>query len=101
MYESPMQLIMDDIYKQIQVEQENTVYQVIQSIGVNVDKDELIKALNYDREQYQKGFDDGYRSFAADFLNKLIKSQTKCYNPNVLIRMSIIVDILDSIKRGE
>ena len=28
-------------------------------VGVYVDKEELIKALKYDREQYQKGYEDG------------------------------------------
>ncbi len=71
MYESPIQLVMNDMYNQIQVEQENTVYKAIQSIGVNVDKDELIKALNYDQEQYQKGFDDGYRDGAKEIVEAL------------------------------
>lgn len=64
MYESPIQLMMNDMYKQIQVEQEITVYKAIQSIGVNVDKDKLIKALKYDREQYNKGYADGIKEFA-------------------------------------
>ena len=64
MYESPIQLMMNDMYKQIQVEQENTVYKAIQSIGVNVDKNELIKALKYDRNQYNKGYADGIKEFA-------------------------------------
>lgn len=100
MYESPIQLMMNDMYNQIQVEQENTVYKAIQSIGVNVDKDELIKALNYDRQQYQKGFDDGYHSFANDFYCKLME-----YSPdskgNTLIRMKDIIGILIYVKAGD
>lgn len=34
---------------------------VRQHIGVDVDKEELTKALKYDREQYQKGYKDGKR----------------------------------------
>lgn len=30
-------------------------------LGVKVDRDELIKAMNYDREQYKKGFENGYK----------------------------------------
>lgn len=40
--------------------QENEVMMQINQY-VNVDKDELIKALNYDRDQYHKGFEDGAR----------------------------------------
>lgn len=100
MYEPPIQLIMNDALKQIQTAQENTIYKTIQSIGVNVDKDELIKALRYDRLQYQKGFDDGYHSFADDFYNKFKKCSKGC-NPDALIRMSDIIKILISVKAGE
>ena len=31
---------------------------ITQSMGYEIDKEELIKALNYDREQYNKGFSD-------------------------------------------
>ena len=33
-----------------------------QTIGYQIDKAELIKALNYDREQYDKGYQDGKSS---------------------------------------
>jgi hypothetical protein len=100
MYESPIQLIMNDMYKQIQVEQENTVYKAIQSIGVNVDKDELIKALNYDRKQYQKGYKDGRQHFAYEFY-KILTEDCTYYNPDAPITMKTIVNILDFVKRGE
>ena len=51
------------------MEQENTVYKAIQSIGVNVDKDELIRALKYDRDQYDKGFDDGKKQTAKEIIS--------------------------------
>lgn len=35
---------------------------ITQTVGFAVDKDELIKALNYDRDQYNKGYRDGYLS---------------------------------------
>lgn len=38
---------------------EGDIYRAIQTYNINVDKDELIKALNYDRHQYEKGFSDG------------------------------------------
>ena len=36
------------------------IYKAIQRVGVFVDKEELLKALKYDRGQYDKGFNDGY-----------------------------------------
>ena len=40
------------------------VYHAVVSCGVNVDKDELVKALRYDRNQYEKGYQDGVEAFA-------------------------------------
>lgn len=39
---------------------ENDVMKVVQQHDIFVDKDELLKALQYDRDQYRKGFEDGY-----------------------------------------
>ena len=57
-YESPIELYIG----QMRMEQENNVYKAIQEYGVNVDKDELIKALQYDRGQYEKGYVNGYNT---------------------------------------
>ena len=55
-YKSPIELI----YSDIQMKLEDSACEAVQSVGVNVDKDELIKALQYDRDQYNKGFVAGY-----------------------------------------
>ena len=36
------------------------VAQISEQVGVNVDKDELMKALKYDRNQYEEGYRAGY-----------------------------------------
>ena len=66
MYEAPIELsIMQDdgVIEKIKMKmaeaQDNYVYECITNVGVNVDKEELIKALQYDREQYEKGYADG------------------------------------------
>jgi hypothetical protein len=46
---------------QMRIEHENGVFKAIQEYDIRVDKDELIKALQYDRDQYRKGFIDGCR----------------------------------------
>ena len=61
MYESPIKIFespINDIIKQMYEEKEKHICQCIYNVGVNVDKEELIKALKYDREQYNKGFED-------------------------------------------
>lgn len=54
-YESPIRIIVRDL----ETKMENDVFQVAQSYGIEVDEDELMRALRYDRGQYEKGFDDG------------------------------------------
>ena len=54
MYESPIS-ITEKIKHQIAKEKENQVFKAIAQIAVDVDKDELIKAL----EQYENGYRDG------------------------------------------
>lgn len=59
MYESPLTKIYGTIQNQIiKQDEENTMYVVNRAVGYDVDKEELIKALNYDRDQYKKGYAD-------------------------------------------
>ena len=58
MYESTIKIF----YGQMKTEQENEIWKMIQEIGVSIDKEELLKALSYDREQYEKGYHDGYNA---------------------------------------
>lgn len=53
-YKSPIELIMG----QLQTSIEDQIFSAVQQVGINIDKEELIKALNYDREQYQRGYHD-------------------------------------------
>ena len=55
MYKSPI----DIIYGQMETQLEDHVMRAVQSVHVNVDKDELLKALQEDRRQYEKGYLDG------------------------------------------
>ena len=54
MYESPIELIRT----QMKMALDNEIFKAVQNVGVNVDKEELLKTLQYDRSQYQKGYDD-------------------------------------------
>ena len=47
MYESPI----NTFYQQVQSQIENGIYEAIQNVGISVDRDELIKALQYDRKR--------------------------------------------------
>ena len=58
MYESPIKVFQSNLEMQL----EGEIINAVQRMNVTVDKDELIRALHYDREQYQKGFDDARKN---------------------------------------
>lgn len=91
MYKSPIEIITTDTVMKIVKEQEKQVFRAIQNVGINVDRDELIKALNYDRNQYQEGHKDGYTSGAKELAERLI---AKCDSPYFCVWMSEIEDEL-------
>ena len=67
MYESPINLIFQDIETQMVQEEEQMILNAIRKCDVVVDKNELIKAIEYDRNQYSKGYKDGVK----DVLDKI------------------------------
>ena len=74
MYESPIRLTASDVKmssliddtitdlaNKMQSGYENYItFKIEQTLDCEVDKDELIKAMRYDRNQYDKGYFDGY-----------------------------------------
>lgn len=71
-YESPVKLIQKSFDSAI----EDKVITLIQEYDVTIDKDELIKALNYDRNQfslgYGSGFEDGYNGGYDDCIKNMM-----------------------------
>lgn len=55
---------------EMQTTLENNVMSVAQSMGVDVNKEELLKALNYDRDQYTKGYEAGYNKAYQEMHDK-------------------------------
>ena len=53
-YKSPIDLIV----AQAETEIENEIVRTVQRMGINIDKDELMRALAYDRNQYVRGYYD-------------------------------------------
>lgn len=79
MYESPIEKIYGEIETQMIEENENMIMKVVRNVNINVDKEELIKALNYDRNQYTKGYEDGKN----DVLDKIKEIANKWINYGV------------------
>lgn len=60
MYQSPIELFKTDpIIETLKTETDEMISRAVAHADVQVDRDELIKALQYDRGQYEKGFSDG------------------------------------------
>lgn len=51
-YKSPIEIFINDVNYSM----EQTVLAAVSNVGINVDKDELVKALEYDRQQYEEGY---------------------------------------------
>lgn len=75
-YESPIEILQ----KQVTYEMEENVMRAVQSYGINVNKDELIKALMYDRQQYQKGYEDGCRAINISIYDRYTVKHTYTYS---------------------
>ena len=59
MYESPIELLFTDIHHQIVEQQDEQIYKAVLHFVPNVNREELLRALKYDRNQYDKGYADG------------------------------------------
>ena len=75
MYKSPI----DIIYGQMETQMEGDILRAVQKYGINVDKEELIRALQYDREQYNKGYADAKAELVRCKDCKHLECGYKCY----------------------
>ena len=102
-YKSPVQLITN----QMQTKLEGQILEAIQNVGVVVDKEELIKAMNYDRDQYASGFENGYNKAIDDYkqnietLEKAYKDRNYAAYEQILFFAKEIDEQLKGAKRNE
>lgn len=96
-YKSPVEIIAE----QVQMDFNDGVYKAVQSYGVNVDKDELERALRYDRGQYDTGFKAGAIEFSAQLIRKIFPYDVvdkKEYSINAYAVYRAIVDLAGDFK---
>lgn len=60
MYESPIRLLVQQVETSVREQQEKQIFEAVQKCIADVDREQLIKALAYDRYQYSKGYADGH-----------------------------------------
>lgn len=67
-YKSPIETIVDEMA----LIAENGIYKAVQNVNIDVNKEELEKALRYDRDQYVEGFTNGYEAGYKKGINDAI-----------------------------
>lgn len=68
-WESPVNVFSYDISNSIKENVDGAIIvEIERQLGVEINKDELIKAMNYDRDQYNKGYQDGLKSNALRWI---------------------------------
>lgn len=66
-YESPVTVRIQQIAQEITERRENEIFcHIEEALGFDIDRDELVKALKYERDQFSRGFEAGY-SAAKDW----------------------------------
>lgn len=90
----------DVIRQESETQFESEILSVIQKYGISVNKNELVAALNYDRNQYSAGYGNGYSTAMNDLVYKL--SYYKDTTGTVKIPMDKIVEIVSDfcVRRG-
>ena len=100
-WESPLTKIYGDMHnKIIRQDEENCTFVIEQALGYKVDKDELIKALQCVREQYDKGYRDGVKETVkaaleeinSEIFSEIMDSREHITYCNALNRCYEIVD---------
>lgn len=99
MWESPVTEAVNEIVGQMEKDKEDAVMcSIKQSIGYEVDKEELIKALDYDRKQYEKGYKDAMQEREPEI--KELKKQIEIRTQEIIVYRSLAM-LIGSIKSCE
>ena len=73
-YVSPITVELHKIQREYNRKLDTLILNEIRKYDVKVDKDELVKALKYDRNQYEKGFADGKKEAAEKILQEVVNA---------------------------
>lgn len=70
MYKSPIKTVVTDLqFRDIKERLDSEIMRAVASAEITVDREELIKALAYDRDQYNKGYEDGWKAAKEEELS--------------------------------
>lgn len=112
LYKSPVTIheqIVNDLIADYQDGKNKAICKAIVKIGIDVNKDELIKALHYDRQQYKKGYEDAVKDFAERLTTKIVNTpfgvnctgETDSYKEGCLhglvAKQNNVIDMIDNL----
>lgn len=86
-YDSPVKILQQEIETKLDGE----ILKCIQKYGIDVNKEKLIKALNYDREQFEVGNKVGYIQGITDFYYQIKRFENK--ENNIIVPASTVLNI--------
>lgn len=95
-YESPIFMFEQTQMTNVRDTIDGLVVSEVRRVGINVNKEELVKALSYDRGQYEKGYNDALKERGIICCKDCIK-----YDPEKCRCESDIADILGYGRRWE
>ena len=90
-WESPVNII----EKEWETKIEGDIIKAIKSYNIDVDKEELIKALNYDRNQYKAGYKDALEWMRRVIMLNMPDIIRYSENPDMEMQVKNINDYID------
>ena len=80
---------------------EENIFKAIQNVDINVDREELIKALKYDRDQYNKGYEDAKAEIKNTLYDRLMNISKEPESISKSARLSLIKCIIEEMEKEQ
>ena len=73
MYDCPIETQLSGLQLMIREEHNRQIMEAVQKIGIKIDKEGLIDALNHDRKRYDEAYQKGWNDCKKHYEDKLSK----------------------------
>ena len=96
MYTPPIQLFIQEETAKT----EDMIYTQIKKIGIDVDKEELLRALRYERDQYEKSYKEGKAKAIEEITKRMLARAQEYENLDYFITAQEFKYFAEEIKEG-
>lgn len=96
MYTPPIQLFIQEEQAKI----EDMIYTQIKKIGIDVDKEELLRALRYERDQYNEGYKEGKAKAIEEIAKRMLARAQEYEKLDYFITAQELRYFAEEIKEG-